>query len=106
MKMEVLGILIIAQICNNSGCTCFAFDFCRYLADDFEQLGNNYIIIGRSIGKRSDVLLGCHDDVSLPMRTSVMKSNYIVCLVLDGQRIEIWQCDVAVKIRASVFHIR
>lgn len=76
MKVEVLRVLIIAQVRQNAGRPMLGFHIPRHEPHDVEQLPQK--VPGRTpeVGERGDVLLGYHHDVHRPVGPGVVVGEH------------------------------
>jgi hypothetical protein len=74
VKVEMLGILVSAEIGGHSAGAVLSLNLRGDIANDFQQLVQKRYIVATEIGQRRDVNLWHHNYVKLPVRTGMVKS--------------------------------
>jgi len=106
VHVEVLGVLIGAEVGEDRGCSVFIFHAPGDSLDHVEERANVGLASGAGCCEGGDVALGHHDDVELPERTGVVEREDPVVFVYDAEVLGVRDGDVAVEVGTGVRRVR
>lgn len=106
VHVEVLGVLIGAEVGEDRGRSVFIFHAPGDGLDHVEERADVGLVFGAGCGEGGDVALGHHDDVDLPERAGVMERQDLVVFVYDAELLGVRDGDVAVEIGSGVRQVR
>ena len=76
MDVQVLGVLIAAEVGDDRRGTVAQFKLARHVLDDTEQPANQLRVFSGNGGQRPHVLLRHYDDVLLPEGLGVVEGQH------------------------------
>ena len=104
MEMQMLRILVRAQIGDDSTGAMLALHLCSDLTHYVQQTVQKLHAMASEIRQRRNVNLGNDDYMYPPVGARVMKRQDVVILHDDVDRSPAAQCFVAVEVAGHVFH--